>query len=208
MSAASIECMKSDQARVERLRAALSGESHRARCAALRELCPCRASVRDLEVWRSIFHRARAGGQRERDQAAHAIGTLTAKAQGSLEWASLLRALRGDLDSLMRDERAASAVLAQTKRSCNQRERRGTALRKLRRRRNALQLATPAELAAWVNQRFHLAGGQRLGPSHPGVLRLWRWMQHRVRFQPMRGTKEGELADRARRYLPEAAAGA
>lgn len=192
--------------RVDRLLVALSEGDQRARCAALRTLCPCRGGVRDLGVWRKIFERARCGGQRERVQAAHAIGTLTEKAsQGSLAWRRLLQALREDLDELMRDPRAASACLAQVKRNCNQSERRGTALRKLRRRRRALELATAEELAAWVNARFRRAGSVRVGPEHPGVQRLWRWMRHRIRFQPTRGTKESELVERARRYLPQTA---
>ena len=191
------------QDRISQLLAALRGEDHRARCEALAALCPCRRGRRrDLGTWREIFRRARDGGQRERDLAAHAIGTLTEKAQGSDDWRLVLRALRPELDALTRHPRAASAVLRQMKRNCNQSERRGEALRRLRRRRQALRLATPPEVAEWVNATLALSGRRRVAPSDPGVQRMSQWLRHRVKFQPGRATRQAELLDRARRYLP------
>ena len=186
----------------ERLHAALSGSDHRARCLALREACPCRnGGVRDdLALWREIFERALKGGRRERGAAAHAIGTLTEKAKTSDEWRSLMHELRDDLDALLRDPRASQQVLGTMKRHGH--AHRGAARKNYRRRRNALDLATPEELAAWVNRRWQLSTAQAFTAHDAGVRRLWQWLRHRVDFQPERGTKESELAKRATRYLP------
>ena len=208
-AAAAGSCHAARQDHVGHLLEALRSSDHGTRCAALRELCPCRRGrVRDLGAWREIFRRAREGGHRERDSAAHAIGTLTEKAQGSGEWRKVLKSLRPELDALMQDPRAAGAVLRQMKRNCNQSERRGESLRRLRRRRQALHLATPAEVAAWVNDAFGLTGAQGVTPGERGVQRLSRWLGHRVKFQPARATKDAELAARAQRYLPRLLQGA
>lgn len=179
---------------------ALGGSDHRARCEALRQLCPCRNNrVRDLEVWRDVFARALHGGMRERDQAAHAIGTLTLKAKHNAEWRDLLRALKGDLDALMQDARAASRILGQMKKHGH--AHRGAAMQNYRRRRRALDLRTPGELAAWLNATLSDAGRQ-VAAGDPGVQRLWGWLRHRVQFQPTRKTREEEILEKARRYLP------
>ena len=186
---------------VESLLAALGGEDRRARCDALRELCPCRNNqVRDLEVWRDVFARALHGGMRERDQAAHAIGTLTEKAKHNAEWQGLLRALKGDLDALMQDTRAARRILGQMKKHGH--AHRGAAMQNYRRRRRALDLATAEELADWVNSHRALGEAEQVTAADPGVERLWHWLRHRVQFQPTRKTRERDLVDRARRYLP------
>lgn len=183
------------------LHAALQEDDHRARCLALRELCPCRNNrARDLALWRDIFKRARHGGRRERGAAAHAIGTLTEKAKTSDEWRSLLHDLRDDLDDLLRDPRASQQVLGTMKRHGH--AHRGAARKNYRRRRRLLDLATPEELAAWVNERWQVPKAQALTANDAGVRRLWHWLRHRVDFQPERGTKETELAKRAVRYLP------
>ena len=183
------------------LLAALSDGRHRARCETLRQLCPCRNNrVRDLAVWRQVFDKARNGALRERNAAAHAIGTLTAKARTNAEWRDLLHDLKDDLDALMGDTRASRLILGQMKKHGH--AHRGAARQAYRRRRRALDLATPAELAAWINASAQLAGRQRVAEHDPGVQRLWRWLLHRVRCQPARGTKEDELLGKAKRYLP------
>ena len=180
---------------------ALHEGDHRRRCETLRQLCPCRNNhVRDLAVWREVFHKALHGGMRERDQAAHAIGTLTEKAQRSAEWRNLLHSLRDELDALMLDTRASRRILGQMKKHGH--AHRGAARQNYRRRRRSLDLATPAELAAWVNGAFNLAREQRVSATDPGVLRLAHWLKHRIACQPARRTKEGELIDKAKRYLP------
>ena len=183
------------------LLAAMNEGSYRSRCDAIRALCPCRNNrVRNLEVWAEIFRKAREGGHRERDQAAHAIGTLTEKAAGNDEWRSVLQAFSSELDALMRDTRSARVVLGQMKKHGH--AHRGAARQGYRRRRTVLDLKTPAELARWVNGHLGLAGRARLAPSDPGLARLWRWLANRVGRQPGRRTSEAELVAQGRRYLP------
>ena len=186
---------------VDKLLAAMNEGSNQSRCAAIRALCPCRNNrVRDLEVWAEIFRKAREGGLRERDQAAHAIGTLTEKAARNDEWRDLLAAFGDELDALMRDTRSARVVLGQMKKHGH--AHRGAARQGYRRRRTVLDLKTPAELADWVNSRLGLHGRERIAANEPGVLRLWRWLANRVRRQPGRRTTEQELVARGRRYMP------
>ena len=193
--------MTSEPDAIARALAALTAEDNRARCEALRQLCPCRNNrMRDLVVWRAVFATALEGGKRERGQAAHAIGTLLDKARRSSEWRDLLHALQDDLDALMRDARASGPVLGTMKRHGH--AHRGAARQNYRRHRSALSLATRSELAAWINQALALAEERRVAPEDPGVGRLWRWLSHRVACQPGRTTKETEMLDKARRYLP------
>lgn len=193
--------MVTQTANIENLLETLARGDHRARCVALRALCPCRNNhMRDMAAWRAVFRKALHGGMRERDQAAHAIGTLTEKALTNLEWRYLLHALRDDLDALMRDTRASRQILGQMKKHGH--AHRGAARQTYRRRRRLLDLSTPRELAAWVNARLSLPPAEQVLASDPGVQRLWGWLRHRVRFQPARGTKEHELVAKARRYLP------
>ena len=186
---------------IDKLLAAMNEGSYQSRCAAIRSLCPCRNNrVRDLEIWAEIFRKAREGGFRERDQAAHAIGTLTEKAAKNDEWRDLLAAFRDELDALMRDTRSARVVLGQMKKHGH--AHRGAARQGFRRRRTVLDLKTPAELADWVNGHLSLAGQGRIAASDPGLMRLWRWLANRVRRQPGRRTTEPELVARCQRYLP------
>ena len=186
---------------VDKLLTAMNEGSYQSRCDAIRSLCPCRNNrIRDLEVWSEIFRKAREGGMRERDRAAHAIGTLTEKAARNDDWRDLLNALRDELDALMRDTRSARVVLGQMKKHGH--AHRGAAAQGYRRRRAVLDLKTPAELAEWVNGRLSLAGPSRIAASEPGLKRLWRWLAHRVRCQPGRRTTEPELISRCQRYLP------
>ena len=186
---------------IDQLLVALREGEHRRRCDTLRELCPCRNNhVRDVAVWREVFDKALHGGMRERDQAAHAIGTLTEKALRSAQWRELMHNLRDELDALMRDTRASRRILGQMKKHGH--AHRGAARQNYRRRRRSLDLATPAELAEWVNRKLELAGESSVSAADPGIVRLWRWLTHRVARQPDRRTREDELIDKARRYLP------
>ena len=187
---------------IDKAVAAMNEGSYQSRCDAIRSLCPCRNNrVRDLEVWAEIFRKAREGGLQERDQAAHAIGTLTEKAAGNEEWRDVLHAFKADLEALMRDTRSARRVLGQMKKHGH--AHRGAARQGYRRRRALLDLASPAELAHWVNDHLRLAGSARVSASDAGVRRLWRWLAHRVRCQPGRRTTKQELIGKGRRYLPE-----
>lgn len=186
---------------IDKLLAAMNEGSYQSRCAAIRSLCPCRNNrVRDYEVWAEIFRKAREGGLRERDQAAHAIGTLTEKAAKNDEWRDLLHAFRHELDALMRDTRSSRVVLGQMKKHGH--AHRGAARQGYRRRRTVLDLKTPKELAHWVNGHLRLAGRARIAANDPGLLRLWGWLANRVRYQPGRRTTEPELVSRGQRYLP------
>lgn len=192
-----------DELAAKRLLANLGASNHRVRCATLRALCPCRNSrVQDLAVWRAVFDLARHGGIRERKQAAHAIGTLSEKAARSDDWHALLRALRPELDALAADARASPQLLGTMKRHGHMH--RGAARQSYRRHRQRLELATEAELAAWLNRELGLPAERAVDPHHPGVARLWGWLRHRIACQPNRKTKDEELLRRARRYLPRA----
>lgn len=193
----------SDAVAVDRLLADLTASSHRVRCRTLRDICPCRnGKVQHVTVWRAVFHKARHGGIKERRQAAHAIGTLSDKATRNADWHALLRALRPELDALMADSRASQALLGTMKRHGHMH--RGAARQNYRRHRQRLELATPDELAAWLNQELGLASESAVDPQEPGIERLWRWLKHRIACQPTRATKDAELLQRARRYLPQA----
>lgn len=186
---------------VRELLAALGDGDNQTRCAALREVCPCRNNrLRDLALWRAVFDKTLHGGRRERVPAAHAIGTLTEKAKDNAEWRDLLHHLRDELDALMRDTRASRHILGQMKRHGHAHK--GAARKNYRRRRRLLDLATARELAEWLNQRLRLAGQRRVAEHDPGLLRLHRWLRHRVTFQPQRRTAEDELLRKAQRYLP------
>lgn len=184
----------------DRLLKALGDAGYDVRCAALRDACPCRSHVRDPELWREIFDRALNGGMRERDRAAHAIGTLMEKAERSDEWRDVLAHHQDDLDVLMQDSRASRVLLGQMKRHGH--AHRGAARQGYRRRRKVLDLRTPIELAAWVNERVGLEGVAAVPASDPGIARMWNWLKNRVTRQPGRRTKEDELVAKARRYLP------
>jgi len=172
--------------------------SYDARCRVLRDLCPCRNNRnRETEVWREIFKKALRGGLRERNQAAHAIGTLIDKGMRSAKWRSILHQLSDRLDNLMQDPRASRMLLSQMKRHGH--AHRGAAAQSYRRRRRILDMATRAELSAWLSG---LEGVDRLRSHDPGVGRLWRWLKHRAHYQPDRDTSDRELLKMASRFLP------
>lgn len=186
---------------IDRLLRALRDDDYRTRCDALRACCPCRnGNLRDPAIWRAVFDKALRGNLRERDRAAHAIGTLTEKAVENAAWRDVLKEFRTELDALRRDPRASRLLLGQMKKHGH--AHRGAAAQGYRRRRRVLDLATPAELAAWVNGHLRLPAPDRVTARHPGIQRLWGWMKHRIDFQPTRRTTEAELAKRAARYLP------
>ena len=187
---------------IEDLVTVMKGGSYEARCSVLRDLCPCRNNRnREYEVWREIFNAALKGGMRERNQAAHAIGTLIDKAARSNEWREVLHQCRDLLDEVMLDPRASRSLLGQMKKHGH--AHRGAAIQSYRRSRRDLDLATPVELTQWLNRRLKLSGRDRVQASDPGVRRLWRWQKHRVEFQPERKTRDDELLTRAERYLPQ-----
>ncbi|ETX05553.1 hypothetical protein [Candidatus Entotheonella palauensis] len=168
-----------------------------ARRSVIRDLCPCRNRERDHDVWREVFRQAREGSRGERNAAAHTIGTLMQKAATTKSWRDVLRALQNDLDATMAEPRAASLILGQMKRHGH--AHRGAARQSYRRHRKVLELGSKEALAEWVTDRLELPS--KLSARDPGLDRLWRWHQHRVRFQPNRRTKEAELLEKAQQFV-------
>ena len=180
--------------------AAGSGEQ----CDVLRQLCPCRNQVRDLEVWGEVFRLARHGGVRARHQAAHAIATLLQRAQGSTRWRQLLQSLEDDLNGLWRDPRASTMLARQVEHNASHARRlRKSPAAVYRYQRRVLALATPQELARWVNEQAGLDRHVGVSPKHPGIQRLARWLEHRVTFHDHRRSDADELQEKAQRWLPE-----
>jgi hypothetical protein len=62
---------------------------------------------------------------------------------------------------------------------------------------------TPKELADWINRVLGLKPYKGVGQSHPGILRLSRWVANRTQHQSRRGVRRAELLHVARQWLPE-----
>ena len=174
-----------------------------ARCEALRELCPCRNQVYDIDVWREIFRAAREGKRRTRHRAAHAIATLLQKSQTSARWRDLLQRLDADLERLMEKPESAGPLLGQIAHQAGHaRTLRSSPIQTYRYQRRALDLASREALTDWVNARLGLRRHAGVSSVHPGMDRLWRWLQHRTTFQLRRQTDEAELLAKAEQWLP------
>lgn len=156
----------------------------------------------DVAVWRDIFLLARDGSRKERDGAAHAIGTLLLKARRSNELRSVLLELQEDLDKLMADPRSAGFVLGQLK-SKHGHAHRGMAMQNYRKVYTIFNRYSADELAAWLNARYEVPLAQKIMPSNNGVKRLAKWLKHRVKCQPGRRTHEHEIERQVERFLPE-----
>ncbi len=173
-------------------------------CDVLTLLCPCRNQVRDLAVWHEVFRWARAGGSRARHRACHAIATLMQRAQGSTRWRQLLQSMDNDLSRLWSDPRASTMLVGQVEHNASHARRlRKSPAALYRYQRRVLDLATPRELAAWVNEQAGLRPHEGVSPKHPGIQRLARWLEHRVTFHDHRKTDAEEILDKAQRWLPE-----
>ena len=173
-------------------------------CDVLTLLCPCRNQVRDLDVWREVFRLACEGGSRARNRACHAIATLLQRAQGSPRWRQVLQSMDDELSRLWGDPRASTMLTKQVEHNASHAGR----LRKspaaiYRYQRRVLDLATPRELAAWVNEQAGLRAHEGVSPKHPGIQKLARWLEHRVTFHDHRKTEAAEILDKAQRWLPE-----
>ncbi len=173
------------------------------RCDVLKELCPCRNQVYDIEVWREIFRAARVGKLRTRHRAAHAIATLLQKSQTSARWRDLLQRLDADLEQVMETPESAGALLGQIAHQAGHaRTLRGSPIQTYRYLRRTLDLASREALTHWVNSKLGLRKHAGVSPSHPGQDRLWRWLQHRATFQLRRRPGEAELMAKAEQWLP------
>ena len=156
----------------------------------------------DVAVWRDIFHLARDGSRKERDGAAHAIGTLLLKAHRSDELRSVLLELQEELDELMTDPRSAGFVLGQLK-TKHGHAHRGMARQNYRKVYTVFNRYSADELAEWLNAHYEVPVAQKIMPSHNGVKRLAKWLKHRIRCQPGRRTHEHEIEKQVERFLPE-----
>ena len=171
------------------------------RSIALRSICPCRSHVTDPDIWREAFRAARQSGK-TRGQAIHSIVTLLQRAKKSRRWRALLRELSDELDELLSDPEACKSLRQQMQHDV---EVAGglTPAAHCRRLRRFIELTTPDELAAWVNDLLELRLPGIVQAGHPGLLRLWRWQMHRITYQPERGTDPCEFLRKAERWLPE-----
>ena len=98
---------------VEDVLDSINDGSYYIRCNALRDLCPCHNNTRDVEVWEAIFDKARDGGRRERNAAAHAIGTLIEKSAKSDDWRDVVHQLDARIEELIAEPRSAEMLLGQ-----------------------------------------------------------------------------------------------
>lgn len=169
----------------------------------LRGLCPCRAnSSEDLEGWRTLFNKARYGSFSERKSAAHSIGTLIERAKDDEMYRSLLVELEDDLDSLMRDPRAASQVLGVMKGHGHQRK--GAGRRNYRKAISILALKSPNAIASWLNKHPKLLFKMPIDQHSKLVKKLAKWLDHRVKFEPNRQTSEADLLRQVQLFQPSA----
>ncbi len=183
--------------------ASINAEKSDQRCDVLKELCPCRNQVYDLEVWREIFRAARDGKLRTRHRAAHAIATLLQKSQTRARWRDLLQRLDADLQQLMETPERARPLLGQIAHQAGHaRTLRGSPIQTYRYQRRVLDLASREALTDWVNAKLGLRKHAGVSPSHSGLDRLWRWLQHRATFQLRRRPNESELLAKAEQWLP------
>ncbi len=177
------------------------------RAEALRAICPCRNHVRDVAVWRTVFHAAHHRGTRIRDRALHAVATLMRRARTSPRWRDVLRDLVAELDGVLQDREACRRLRQQIQHGAAARG--GlTAAAHCKRLRRLLDITSPQEMAAWINGLAGVPGGRGVRPDHPGLVRLWRWHVRRVTFQPQRRTGPDEFLKKVRQWLPAHAPGA
>ncbi len=62
---------------------------------------------------------------------------------------------------------------------------------------------SPEEIALWVNAILGVKNHNGVSRRHPGVLRMARWIDHKLSANPQANIGEKELLDRARQWLPE-----
>lgn len=167
----------------------------------LKNLCPCRNNqVKNVETWKGILKIATHGSLKERNSAAHAVGTLLAKAKKSDEWRRVVVGIEDEVHALMDDTRASRSLLGTFKKHGH--ARRGTARKNYRRVIKSIDIQTPKELAQWLNDKLLNPSHVRVDTSHPGLKRLYTWLHRRRTFEPDRRTKEAEILAQAKQFLP------
>lgn len=172
------------------------------RRAMLKSLCPCRnGNTLDVETWRSMVRICTNGSLKERNSAAHAIGTLLTKAEHSKKWRKVALEIAPDIHDLMDDSRASRSLLGTLKKHGHATK--GTARKNYRRSIKSLnEQQTPQHLASWLNRKLLLDRRHRIEATHSGVQRLALWIERRRKFQPNRRTSEAEILTQARQLLP------
>ena len=168
----------------------------------MRSICPCRSHVLDKDIWKIVFQAAHQRGKRVRGGAVHAIATLLQRAKKSRRWRSLLRELSNELDQVLSDPEACK-ILRQGMQHDAEVAGGLTPAAHCRNLRRFVELTTPDELADWLNDLLGQRPPGGVHPSHPGLIRLWRWQMHRITFQPERDTDPREFLRKAERWLPE-----
>ena len=170
----------------------------------LREVCPCRNRVLDLEVWREVFATLRSGDRKQRHRAAHAVATLLEKGQASAKWREVVRHFAEEIEAVQEDPVAFGELVGQVGHQAGHaRNLRGSATNTFRQQRRILGLASAEELVEWINGELGLRKSEGVSAKHAGVDRLWRWLSHRTQFQRRRRVSEAELRARAMQWLPE-----
>ena len=168
----------------------------------MQEVCPCRNDVQDISVWQKVFQAARQPGTRVRGRALHAIATLMQRAKTSRRWRTVLKDLEAELDGLLSNPEACRLL-----RPLVQHDAKAvgdlTPAAQCKRVRRIVELNTPNELADWVNRSLGLQQSKGVNPSHPALIRLWRWQQNRITCQPERRSDSKEFLKKAEQWLPE-----
>ena len=172
------------------------------RAKVLRDLCPCRNDIQDIHVWQKVFRAAHQPGTRVRGQAIHAIATLLQRAKTSGRWRAVLKDLAAELDKVLSDPEACKLLRRQVQHDAKA-EGDLTPAAHCKKLRRIVELNTPHELADWVNELIGQRPPGGVNAHHPGLVRLWRWHQHRINFQPERRTDAKEFLKKAQRWLPE-----
>ncbi|MCY3885172.1 MAG: hypothetical protein OXG24_09710 [Gammaproteobacteria bacterium] len=167
----------------------------------LKSLCPCRNNqVKGVETWKGILKIATYGSLKERNSAAHAIGTLLAKAKKSDEWRRIVVEIEDELHALMDDTRASRSLLGTFKKHGH--ARRGTARKNYRKVIKSMDIQTPKQLAQWLNERLSHMNRPQVAASNPGLKRLYVWLDRRKTFEPHKRTKDKEVLAQAKQFLP------
>jgi hypothetical protein len=168
----------------------------------LKNLCPCRNNqVKDVETWKGVLKIATHGSLKERNSAAHAVGTMLAKATKSEQWRQIVVQVENELHELMDETRASRSLLGTFKKHGH--ARRGTARKNYRRVIKSMDIQSPKQLSQWLNEKLSLSDRQAIEASQPGLKRLYVWLDRRRRFEPNKRTRNCEILAQAKQFLPE-----
>lgn len=167
----------------------------------MQEVCPCRNDVKDRDVWARVFEAAHEPGK-VRVRAVHAIATLLNQAKRSARWRAVLKDLERELDAVLADPDACRLLREQV-----QHDPKAvgdlTPAGHTKRLRRIVALSSPEELTDWLNHLIDRDRSNGIHPGHPGLVRLWRWHQHRITMDPQRKTEPQEILAKARQWISE-----